>query len=107
MELCHESPDLKRESRAGLPTLRNLLPARSCSIAPWYYLRACWIFEIDLLDAVAVPAPTPDFRVDTRKKTFHRPWVWDDWRWVEIGRIFDFRFSIFDLGNGGIAQGKE
>jgi hypothetical protein len=30
--------------------------------------------------------------------------------WVEMGGgagIFDFRFSIFDLGNGGIAQGNK
>jgi hypothetical protein len=37
MKLLHESPELKRKSRSGIPTLRNLLPAKACSIAPWYY----------------------------------------------------------------------
>jgi hypothetical protein len=38
MKLSHESPELKRKSRSGIPTPRNLLPAKGCSIAPWYYL---------------------------------------------------------------------
>jgi hypothetical protein len=57
-------------------------------------------FAIDLLAAVALRASTPVFRVDTWKEMFHRGWVRDDWRWVEMEGIFDFRFSIFDLGNG-------
>jgi hypothetical protein len=37
MKLSHESPELKRKSRSGIPTLRNLVPERAFSIAPWYY----------------------------------------------------------------------
>jgi hypothetical protein len=37
MELLHDSPELKRESRAGIATVRNLIPERAFSIAPWYY----------------------------------------------------------------------